>query len=195
MTITSTSATRTVNGVELPAPGSWVVDPSHSSVEVVARHMMISKVRGRFEAFSGTIVVADRPEDSSVDFVIDAASISTADARRDEHLRNADFLETEKYPQITFRSTAIRAARKGHWDVTGDLTVRDVTRPVTVDIELEGVGSAYGGPRAVFSAALEVDREEFGLTWNMALETGGVLVGRQLKVELNIQAVPEQPAA
>lgn len=194
--MSTATATRTVDGIEIPQPGTWVVDPSHSSIEVVARHMMISKVRGRFAGFSGSIVVADQPEDSSVEFVIDAASIHTADEKRDAHLRNSDFLETDKYPEITFRSTSVRAAgRKGHWSVTGDLTVRDVTRPVTLDVELEGVGSAYGGPRAVFSAEVEVDREEFGLTWNMALETGGVLVGRQLKIELNIQAVPEQPAA
>jgi len=188
--MSTATATRTVSGVELPAPGTWVIDQSHSSVEVVARHMVISKVRGRFETFAGTIHVAETPEDSSVEFTIDAASISTADARRDEHLRNADFLETSTYPDITFRSTSIDAGRNGRWAVTGDLTVRDVTRPVTVDVELEGVGSAYGGSRAVFSAAFEVDREDFGLTWNMALETGGVLVGRLLKVELNLQAVP-----
>ena len=188
--MTTAYATRTVNGVELPAPGTWVIDPSHSSVEVVARHMVISKVRGRFERFAGTIVVAQTPEDSSVEFTVDAASISTADDRRDEHLRSADFLETSAYPEITFRSTSVKAARKGRWTVTGDLTVRDVTRPVTVDVELEGVGSAYGGPRSVLSAELLVDREEFGLTWNLALETGGVLVGRQLKIELNLQAVP-----
>ena len=194
--MSTATATRTVDGIEIPQPGTWVVDPSHSSIEVVARHMVISKVRGRFAGFSGSIVVADQPEDSSVEFVIDAASIHTADEKRDAHLRNSDFLETDKYPEITFRSTSVRAAgRKGHWSVTGDLTVRDVTRPVTLDVELEGVGSAYGGPRAVFSAEVEVDREEFGLTWNMALETGGVLVGRQLKIELNIQAVPDQPAA
>ncbi|HEX2701313.1 MAG TPA: YceI family protein [Acidimicrobiales bacterium] len=194
MTTTSV-ASRIVNGIELPAPGTWVIDPSHSSVEVVARHMMISKVRGRFDTFAGTIVVAETPEESSVELTVDAASISSADARRDEHLRNPDFLDTARYPQITFRSTSIEPATKGHWAVTGDLTVRDVTRSVTVDVELEGVGAAYGGPRAVLSATAEVDREDFGLTWNMALETGGVLVGRQLKLELNIQAVPEQPAA
>ena len=194
--MSTATATRTVDGIEIPQPGTWVVDPSHSSIEVVARHMMISKVRGRFAGFSGRIVVAEQPEDSAVEFVIDAASIHTADEKRDAHLRNSDFLETDTYPEITFRSTSVRAAgRKGHWSVTGDLTVRDVTRPVTLDVELEGVGSAYGGPRAVFSAEVEVDREEFGLTWNMALETGGVLVGRQLKIELNIQAVPDQPAA
>ena len=194
MTTTSV-ASRIVNGIELPAPGTWVIDPSHSSVEVVARHMMISKVRGRFDTFAGTIVVAETPEESSVELTVDAASISSADARRDEHLRNPDFLDTARYPQITFRSTSIEPATKGHWAVTGDLTVRDVTSSVTVDVELEGVGAAYGGPRAVLSATAEVDREDFGLTWNMALETGGVLVGRQLKLELNIQAVPEQPAA
>jgi len=194
--MSTATATRTVDGIEIPQPGTWVVDPSHSSVEVVARHMVISKVRGRFEGFAGTIVVAERPEDSSVEFVIDAATIHTADERRDAHLRNSDFLETDKYPEITFRSTSVRLApKKGNWTVTGDLTVRDVTRPVTLDVELEGVGSAYGGPRAVFSAEVEIDREDFGLTWNMALEAGGVLVGRQLKIELNVQAVPEQPAA
>lgn len=193
--MSTATATRTVDGVELPATGTWVIDPSHSSVEVVARHMVISKVRGRFDTFGGTVVVAERPEHSSVEFAIDASSISTADEKRDEHLRDADFLETATYPEITFKSTSVEAARKGRWAVTGDLTVRGVTRPITVDVDLEGVGSAYGGPRAVFSAAFEVDREEFGLTWNMALEAGGVLVGRQLKIELNIQAVPEQPAA
>lgn len=194
--MSTATATRTIDGLEIPQPGSWVIDPSHSSVEIVARHMVISKVRGRFAGFSGTIVVAERPEDSSVDFVIDAASIHTADEKRDGHLRSGDFLETDTYPEITFRSTSVQAAgRKGHWSVTGDLTVRDVTLPITVDVELEGVGSAYGGPRAVFSADFEVDREEFGLTWNMALEAGGVLVGKQLKIELNLQAVPEQSAA
>lgn len=188
--MSTATATRTVNGVELPAPGAWVIDPSHSSVEVVARHMVISKVRGRFDAFGGTIVVAERPEDSSVVFTIDASSISTADDKRDEHLRGADFLATATHPEITFESTSIERATNGRWAVTGDLTVRGVTRPITVDVELEGVGSAYGGPRAVFSAELEVDREAFGLTWNISLEAGGVLVGRQLKIELNIQAVP-----
>jgi polyisoprenoid-binding protein YceI len=189
--MTTATASRVLDGVELPAPGTWVIDPSHSSVEVVARHMMISKVRGRFADFSGRIVVGERPGDSSVEVTIDAASIDTADARRDEHLRAADFLDVADHPEITFRSTSIRPGRRGHWDVTGDLTLRGVTRPVSLDVELEGIGAAYGGPRAVFSGVTEVDREEFGLTWNMALETGGVLVGRQLKIELSIQAVPE----
>jgi polyisoprenoid-binding protein YceI len=189
--MTIAAASRVLDGVELPAPGTWVIDPSHSSVEVVARHMMISKVRGRFSGFSGRVVVGGRPEDSSVEVTIDAASIDTADSRRDEHLRAADFLDVADHPEITFRSTSVRPGRRGRWEVTGDLTLRGVTRPVTLEVELEGVGAAYGGPRAVFSGVTEVDREEFGLTWNMALETGGVLVGRQLKIELSIQAVPE----
>lgn len=189
--MTIATASRVLDGIELPAPGTWVIDPSHSSVEVVARHMMISKVRGRFAAFSGRVVVGDRPEESSVEVTIDAASIDTADARRDEHLRAADFLDVASHPEITFRSTSVRPGRRGRWELTGDLTLRGVTRPVTLDVELEGIGAAYGGPRAVFSGVAEVDREEFGLTWNMALETGGVLVGRQLKIELSIQAVPE----
>ena len=189
--MSATTATRTIQGIELPAVGTWVIDPAHSSVEVVARHMMISKVRGRFAAFSGRIHVADRPEDSSVEVVLDAASISTADERRDQHLRNADFLETDTYPEITFRSTSIEPGPKGRWLVTGDLTLRGVTRSVTLDVTLEGLGEAYGGPRAAFSAEVEVNREDFGITWNAALETGGVLVGKILKVELQIQAVPE----
>lgn len=193
--MTTATATRTLNGIELPTPGTWVVDPAHSSVEVVARHMVISKVRGRFEAFSGRIDVAASPEESSVAFTIDAASIHTADAKRDQHLRSADFLETDTYPEITFRSTSVEAGRRGTWLVTGDLTLRDVTRSITFDVALDGVGSAYGGSRAVFSAGFEVDREDYGLTWNLALEAGGVLVGRQLRIELNIQAVPEAPAA
>lgn len=188
--MSTATATRTVNGVELPAAGTWVVDPAHSSVEVVARHMVISKVRGRFERFSGTIEVADVPEDSSVEFRIDATSIHTADEKRDAHLRNGDFLDTDRYPEIVFRSTSIEAGRTGHWNVTGNLTVRDVTRPVTIDVEFEGVGNAYGGPRIVLGSEFEVDREDYGLTWNMALEAGGVLVGRQLRIELEIQAVP-----
>lgn len=192
--MTTAAATRTIQGQELPQAGRWVIDPAHSSVEVVARHMMISKVRGRFAGYSGQIVVGDSPEDSFVEVAIDAASIHTADDKRDAHLRSADFLDTDQYPLITFRSTSVEAGKGRTWRVTGDLTVRGVTRPVTLDVELDGVGSAYGGPRAVFSSVVEIDREEFGLTWNMALDAGGVLVGRQLKVELSIQAVPEQPA-
>jgi polyisoprenoid-binding protein YceI len=184
-------ATRTIEGLELPAAGTWVIDPTHSNVEVVARHMMISKVRGRFSRFSGHIEVAEVPEESSVAFTVEAASIDTAEPRRDDHLRSGDFLDAERYPEITFRSTRIVPGRQGRWHVTGDLTVRDVTRPVELDVVLEGVGNAYGGPRLVLSGSLEVDREEFGLTWNVALEAGGVLVGRQLKIELGIQAAPQ----
>ncbi|MGH9281890.1 MAG: YceI family protein [Acidimicrobiales bacterium] len=188
---TTQQATRTVGGQDLPAAGTWIIDPSHSSVEVVARHMMISKVRGHFSRFEGVIQVGDDPAESSVELTVDAASIGTADERRDGHLRSADFLDVERYPELRFRSTRVEPARPGHWRVTGDLTIRDVTRPVEFDGVLEGVGHAYGGPRLVVSGQLEVDREEFGLTWNVALETGGVLVGRQMKVELNIQATPQ----
>lgn len=188
MTTDTKVSTRTIDGLDLPAAGTWVIDPSHSSVDVVARHMVISKVRGRFTRFSGQIEVAETPEASAVEFTVDATSIDTADQRRDDHLRAGDFLDTERFPEITFRSTKVERGGRGHWKVIGDLTVRDVTRPVTLDVELEGVGAAYGGPRLVLSATLEVDREDFGLTWNMALETGGVLVGRQLKIELSIQA-------
>lgn len=189
--MSTSTATRTIEGVELPAAGTWVIDPAHSSVEVVARHMMISKVRGRFATFGGRFEVGERPEDSSLEVVIDAASIQTADERRDGHLRTADFLDTEKYPEITFRSTKVEPGASGRWQVTGDLTLHGVSRPVTLDVTLEGVGEAYGGPRAVFSAEAEINREDYGLTWNVALETGGVLIGKVMKVELQIQATPE----
>lgn len=186
------TAIRTVEGLELPQAGRWTIDPAHSGVEFVVRHMMISKVRGRFTRFAGHLDVAERPEDSAVEVTIDPASISTADDKRDEHLRSADFLDVERHPEITFHSTSVKPGRGGRWAVEGELTLKGVTRPVVLDVELEGVGSAYGGPRAVFSGAAEIDREEFGLTWNMALEAGGVLVGKQLRIELSIQAVPEQ---
>ena len=188
------TAVRTIDGLELPAAGTWVIDSAHSSVEVVARHLVISKVRGRFTRFSGRIHVAELPEESSVNFSIDAASIHTADERRDEHLRSPDFLDTANHPEITFASTSVSAGRKaGHWTVTGDLGVRGVTRQVSFDVALDGVGSSPdGSPRLVVSSQFEVDREEFGLTWNVALETGGVLVGRQLRIELSIQALPDQ---
>ena len=184
--------TRTVDGVQLPEAGRWEIDRSHSSVEFAVRHLMVSKVRGRFGEFSGSLHIGEIPEDSSVEVVIDAASIDTRDSGRDEHLRSPDFLDTATYPTLAFRSTAVRRAGK-RWEVDGELTVRGVTRPVTLDVEFEGAAtSPWGQQVASFTAGTELDREDFGLTWNQALETGGVLVGRKVRIELSVEAILQQ---
>ncbi len=185
-----TATMRTLEGIEAPAPGTWELDPAHTSVEAVARHLMVTKVRGRFGSVSGTIHVADRIEDSWVEATIDAASIDTGNAQRDAHLRSPDFLDVENHPTIAFRST--RVARIGERDlrVEGNLTLRGATRPVVLGVTYEGlIGDTMGGTRTGFSARTELNREDFGMTWNQALETGGVVVGKTVQIELDIQAV------
>jgi polyisoprenoid-binding protein YceI len=184
-------AVRQIDGRPAPAPGTYAIDPSHSSVEFVVRHLMISKVRGRFGAFSGQFVVADQPEQSSASVEIQAASVDTGDAQRDGHLRSADFFDAETYPLITFNTTGVAADGDG-WKLQGDLTVRGVTVPVVLDLEFEGGGpSPFGDVRVGFTASGELDREQFGLTWNQALETGGVLVGKKARIELAVEAIKQ----
>ncbi len=174
---------------DLPAAGSWTIDGSHSSVEFVVRHLMVSKVRGRFEDFHGEIEVGTRPEDSKVAVAISAGSVSTGDEGRDGHLRSADFFAASQFPTITFRSTGVRPVGK-QWAVDGELTVHGESRPVTLDLEYQGsLTDPFGNDKAIFSASTEIDREEFGLTWNQALESGGVLVGKKAKIEIEVQAV------
>ena len=183
------SAVRQHEGYEIPEPGVYDIDASHTTVEFVARHLMIAKVRGRFPVVSGKIHIDPVPERSSVEVTIDAAGVSSGDDRRDEHLRSPDFFDVERFPTITFRSTGVEDADGGWWRVRGDLTIRDVTRPVVLDVEFEGAGqSPWGDVRAGFSASTEVDREDWGLTWNQALETGGVVVGRKVRIELGVEA-------
>jgi polyisoprenoid-binding protein YceI len=151
-----------------------------------------AKARGRFGEFAGDIQVSDRPEDSSVAVEIDAASIDTGQPDRDAHLRAPDFFDVEQFPTIRFRSTAVRAAGDQRFDVEGELTVRDVTRPVTLELEVGGVvRDPFGNEKAIFSAETELDREDFGLTYNQALETGGVLIGKKAKIELEIEATKQ----
>jgi polyisoprenoid-binding protein YceI len=182
---------RVVDGRELPPVGRWQIDPAHSEIQFVARHMMIAKVRGRFREFEGWLDVAERLEDSSVEVVIHAASIDTGDEQRDAHLRSPDFLDVERFPQITFRSTSVAPGRDpDRYVVVGDLSIRGVTRPVTLDVELEGVATdPWGGTRVGFVAVGEINREDFDVTWNQALETGGFLVGKGIRIELDIEAV------
>lgn len=185
-----TTSTRTIDGVEAPAPGTWALDLHHTSIGFAARYLMVTKVRGHFTKFSGAIHVADRLEDSSGELTIDAASIDTNAEDRDRHLRSPDFLDVERFPTITFKSTKVERTRGNTLKVTGDLTIRDVTRPVVLDVEYEGVSKdPYGKTKAAFSATSQIDRTEFGASWNMTLETGGVLVGKDVKLEIEALAV------
>lgn len=189
-------ATREIEGIEIPPAGIWEIDRVHSDVAFVARHLVVSKVRGHFGEFSGGLRIAERPEGSSVEVTIEAASIDTNAEDRDNHLRSPDFLDVEKYPELTFKSTSLELRGGNRFAVTGDLTIRDVTRPVTLDVEYQGlIRNSQMGDRAGFSATTELDREDWGVTWNMALEAGGWLVSQRVRIEIEIEAVYKgQPA-
>ena len=190
---TATDTLRQVNGLDVPQAGTYAIDRSHSTVEFVGRHLMITKVRGRFADFDGSIEIAEAPEESSTEVVIQAASIDTSDEKRDGHLRSADFFDVEQYPTLTFRSTGVEPGKGGSWKLNGELTVRGVTRPVSLDLDFEGATiDPWGGQRIAFTAVTDVDREDWDLTWNQALEAGGVLVGKKVRIELNVQAVRQQ---
>jgi polyisoprenoid-binding protein YceI len=190
------ATSRTVAGREVPPPGQWAIDPVHSHVDFVVRHMMISKVRGRFREFSGVIHIDEIPEKSWVEATITAASIDTGDEERDRHLRSAEFLDVEHHREITFRSATIRAADEDHWKLTGDLTIRGVTRPVTLLVEYCGTAvDPWGNTRAAFLASGEINREDFAITWNQALEAGGFLVGKGVKIEVDVEAVLQTDGA
>lgn len=181
-------STRTIDGQTVPAAGTWVIDPSHSTISAIARHLVVSKVRGSFGEFSGTITVGDNAADSSVSLTIEAASISTGDEDRDGHLRSADFLAVEDHPQLTFASTAV-SPNGENWTLTGDLTMRGVSHPVSIDFEFLGVfADPWGNNKAVFSGSTRIEREEWGVNWNAPLEAGGLLVSKHLDIELEIQA-------
>jgi polyisoprenoid-binding protein YceI len=182
--------TRTVDGLTVPAPGVFDIDVSHSHVGFTVRHMMVSKVRGGFTKFSGAIEFAENALESSVEVEIEAASIDTHDERRDNHLRSADFFEVEAHPNLTFHSTGIKPTGEGEFELEGELTVRGVTRPVTLDVEqLGSVIDPYGKERIGFSAKTEIDRDDFGVNFNMALEAGGFVVGNRVTLELEVEAI------
>jgi polyisoprenoid-binding protein YceI len=169
---------------------TYAIDASHSAVEFIARHMVITKVRGRFGKFSGTLKVADGAEvPSAVAVEIDAASIDTREEQRDGHLRSGDFLDVETFPTLAFTSTAISGSGSS-FKVTGDLTILGVTKPVALEAEYEGRGTdPWGNARISYSAKTKISRKEFGLTWNQTLETGGLLVSDEIAIELEIQAI------
>jgi polyisoprenoid-binding protein YceI len=190
MTETATESTRTFHSLTIPAPGIFDLDPAHTRIGFSARHMMVSKVRGRFADFTGSITVAAEPLESTAEAVIKTASIDTGSDDRDQHLIGPDFLNVEKFPEITFTTTKVIARHGNEFTVLGNLTIKDVTRPVELTLELEGVGNSPWGKQVLgFSMSTEIDREDFGITWNVALETGGVLVGKTVKIEIEGEAV------
>jgi polyisoprenoid-binding protein YceI len=169
--------------------GTWDIDASHSTVGFSVRHMMVSKVRGYFREFSGELVTAENPEDSSVTATIELSSIDTRQEQRDAHIRSADFFDVENNPQMTFRSTAVRTDG-ADWFVDGELTLKGNTRPVTLTLELNGFGpDAYGGTRAGLSARTEINRNDYGVDIKMPMDGGGVVVGDKVAIELEIEAV------
>ena len=169
--------------------GTWDIDATHSTVGFSVRHMMVSKVRGYFREFSGEIVTAEDPSQSRVEATIVLSSIDTRQEQRDAHIRSADFFDVENHPQMTFRSTAVRTDG-ADWFVDGELTIKGITKPVTLELELNGFGpDAYGGTRAGFSAKTEINRNDFGVDIKMPMDGGGVVVGDKITVELEIEAV------
>ena len=170
--------------------GTYTVDPSHSRIGFVARHAMVTKVRGSFNEFDATATVGERLEDSSVSVTIQTASIDTRNEQRDGHLRSNDFLAMEEYPEITFTSTEVRPTGPDSADVVGDLTIRGVTNSVTVPFQFEGAATdPFGNLRVGFEGATTINRKDYGITWNAALETGGVLVSDKVVLEFEISAV------
>ncbi len=170
-------------------PGVWNVDASHSTIGFVARHLMVSKVRGRFATFTGTLTIADDPLASKLEASAEIASVTTGDDTRDGHLKSPDFFYAEQFPTMTLVSTGIDKDGSDYVLHT-DLTIKGVTKPVDFELEFEGVsGDPWGGTRAGFSAEADVNRKDWGLEWNVALETGGVLVSEKVKIQLEIEAI------
>lgn len=184
------STIETTRTEQLPAAGTWHVDTAHTNANFSARHLGMSKVRGRFETLDGTLTIGDEPADSHVEVTIDASSISTNQPDRDAHLKSADFLDVENHPELTFRST--RVYQDGDdWKMDGDLTIRGTTRPVTLDIAYLGVMDNPMGPgrRAAFEGSTSIMRHDFGLTWEGPQELGGILVGKKVDIDLDAQFV------
>ena len=179
-----------------PAAGVYTVDPVHSTLTFVARHLVVSKVRGRFADFEGTITIGDTPETSSVVAVAQAISITTDNQMRDNHIRSNDFLGQETYPTLTFKSTSLTSKGGDAYELVGDLTIRDVTKSVTFAVEFQGTGPSTvpGGSVIGFEATTEIDRREFNVNFEGALENGAVAVSNKIVIELNIEAASLVPA-
>jgi polyisoprenoid-binding protein YceI len=172
---------------------AWQIDPTHSEIQFAVRHLMISTVRGQFEKFSGTVDLNEaNPTLSSVDVQIEAASITTRNEQRDGHLRSPDFLNADQYPTITFKSKRVEQIDAHHGRITGDLTIRDITHEVPLEVEYSGQAKTpWGTTSAGFSAHTKINRNDWGLNWNQALEAGGVLVGEEIKISIEVEVVKQ----
>jgi len=185
----------TETAVEIPGyvAGTWAIDPVHSEVSFVVRHMMVSKVRGRFDKFEGTIVTTPDPLQSSVTAIVDLSSVNTGEPNRDNHIRSADFFEVESHPTLTFRSTGVRPDGDDFL-LDGDLTIRGVTKPITLKLEVNGFGpDAYGGTRCGFSASGEINRHDFGVSYNGPIPGGGVAVSEKVAITIEAEGVLSKP--
>jgi polyisoprenoid-binding protein YceI len=176
---------------------AWTIDTSHSQIQFSVRHMMISNVRGRFENFSGTVDLdEENPENSVVNVTIDIATLNTRDAQRDGHLRSADFFEIEKYPHMIFVSKKVKTSDSNHGKIVGDLTIRGVTKEVVLNVEFNGQAkSPWGTTSAGFTAETKINRKDWGLAWNKTLETGGVLVGEEITINIDLELVKQPETA
>lgn len=178
-----------------PPAGVWRIDPGHTEVAFIGRHLMLTKVRGRFLGVEGSVVITEDPTDSLVDVTIDMASVDSGAQDRDDHLRSPDFFDTANWPTARFRSTAVSWSG-GTATVTGDLTIRDITHPVTLSVDYLGqIVDPWGNNRAVFAATGSIDREDWGLTWNMPLDAGGLLVSKRIDLEINVETTHDPAAA
>jgi polyisoprenoid-binding protein YceI len=188
-TPTTSPATRLVDGVAVPSPGVWAIDPGHAEVAFVGRHFGLTRVRGRFTAVAGEVTFGERLADSSVVVDIQMASVSSGDRSRDDHLRSADLFDVDHHPMAQFRSTRVEVADTSA-TMHGELTIKGITRPVTLDVDYLGhARDPWFNDRAVFSARGTIDREDWGLTWNMLLEAGGLLVSKEIKLEIEVELV------
>ena len=190
----SQTANQVVSTTPLPPAGTYDLDITHTQLEFVARHML-SKVRGRFTDFTGVVVIGDVPETSSVQVEAKTASITTHTEQRDQHLKSADFLNVEEHPTLTFTSTAVRVVGDTAFELDGDLTIRGVTRPITLEGEYLGLStSPFGKTVFAATATTSIEREDWDMTWNMAIETGGWLVSKKVDIEIEVEAVLREDA-
>ncbi len=184
--------TRLVGDHLLPVPGVWTIDPAHADVFFIGRRLGLTKLRGRFLSVFGSVVIGDDPSHSRVEVTVATATVASGNDEYDARLRSAGFLDTDRHVDATFVSTSVDADGT-HASVTGDLTIAGVTRPVVVDVELRGVVTdPWGGDRAVFSASTEIDREDWAITWNMALATGGLLLSKRIRIEVEVETIRQR---
>jgi polyisoprenoid-binding protein YceI len=179
-----------LDALRLPDAGTFTLDPVHTSIGFIARHLMVAKVRGHFTDFTGSIVIADDPVFSTAEATILTASIDTSGPQRDAHLRSADFFDSDSYAAMKFRSTTVVPRVAQTYTVLGELTIKDLTRPIQLDVEFNGqVIDPWGQQRIAATATAEIDRRDFGLTWNAPLEGGGLMVGNTIRIEIEAEAV------